>query len=220
MDGRILQLNMSNGRPMVALSVNGKARRTGVGPLVLEAFVGPRPPGMDCCHWDDVPTNNVLGNLRWATPAANTADKLRNGHDWHATKTACPRGHGLFPPNLFAGAENGRSCVACSNAHSWARQNGVSADDPRLAAWADQRYATLLAGLPGGHNRDKTTCKRSHELRGPNLVLLASGSRTCLACGRTASWARYHGISRDDPRWRFDADGRYAEIMTEADITP
>jgi hypothetical protein len=47
--------------------------------LVLEAFVGPRPHGMQGCHWDDDPTNNRLDNLRWDTPRANRLDSLRNG---------------------------------------------------------------------------------------------------------------------------------------------
>jgi len=47
--------------------------------LVLEAFVGPCPDGMQGCHEDDVPSNNVLGNLRWDTQFGNMADKIRNG---------------------------------------------------------------------------------------------------------------------------------------------
>lgn len=220
MDGRILQLNESNGRYMVALSVKGEVRQSTVGPLVLEAFVGPRPPGMECCHWDDHPKNDVLENLRWDTTVANMADKLRNGHDWHATKTHCPQGHGLFPPNLFGNAETGRECVACSNTRSWGRRNGISADDPRWTAEADHRYQAILARLPGGRNRSKTACKRGHELRAPNLVQLASGSRSCLACGRTSSWARYHGIPMGSAQWRADADQRYAVIMNGLPVTP
>lgn len=47
--------------------------------LVLEAFVGPRPAGQQCCHYDDNPTNNRVGNLRWDTQQANVADAKRNG---------------------------------------------------------------------------------------------------------------------------------------------
>src|SRR5436305_14954603 len=32
--------------------------------LVLEAFVGPRPPGLVCCHNDGNPANNRVENLR------------------------------------------------------------------------------------------------------------------------------------------------------------
>ena len=42
--------------------------------LVLEAFVGPCPDSMECCHADDDPTNNRLTNLCWATHQKNIAD--------------------------------------------------------------------------------------------------------------------------------------------------
>lgn len=46
---------------------------------VLEAFVGPRPPGMHGAHNDGVKKNNALSNLRWATPSENEADKILHG---------------------------------------------------------------------------------------------------------------------------------------------
>lgn len=47
--------------------------------LILETFVGPCPPGMQCCHYNDIKTDNRLENLRWDTPEANMRDALRNG---------------------------------------------------------------------------------------------------------------------------------------------
>lgn len=47
--------------------------------LVLEAFVGPRPEGQECCHGDGNPANNKVGNLRWDTSTANNADKTAHG---------------------------------------------------------------------------------------------------------------------------------------------
>jgi hypothetical protein len=46
---------------------------------VLEAFVGPRPDGMDGCHNDGDVTNNTLDNLRWDTPKNNNSDKIKHG---------------------------------------------------------------------------------------------------------------------------------------------
>lgn len=43
--------------------------------LVLEAFVGPRPEGMQGCHNDNDKTNNRLENLRWDTPKGNIGDR-------------------------------------------------------------------------------------------------------------------------------------------------
>jgi hypothetical protein len=47
--------------------------------IVLEAFRGPCPPGMESCHADGVPAHNCLENLRWGTKAENAADKPVNG---------------------------------------------------------------------------------------------------------------------------------------------
>jgi hypothetical protein len=56
--------------------------------LVLEAFVGPRPDGMQCCHGDGNRQNNSPGNLRWDTPLANSRDKQKHGTQCHGS------GHG------------------------------------------------------------------------------------------------------------------------------
>lgn len=47
--------------------------------LVLEAFVGPRPPGFDACHNDGDCFNNAVSNLRWDTRAGNMADAVAHG---------------------------------------------------------------------------------------------------------------------------------------------
>jgi len=47
--------------------------------LILEAFVGPCPPGMVACHNDGDRSNNTPGNLRWDTVQSNLADKVRHG---------------------------------------------------------------------------------------------------------------------------------------------
>jgi HNH endonuclease len=64
---------------VVNLSTGGKKSQRFVHRLVLEAFVGPRPPGLVCCHGDGDPTNNRLENLRWDTYLANSADMLLHG---------------------------------------------------------------------------------------------------------------------------------------------
>lgn len=47
--------------------------------MVLEAFIGPCPDGLECCHNDGVRTNNALTNLRWDTHASNTEDSRQHG---------------------------------------------------------------------------------------------------------------------------------------------
>ncbi len=47
--------------------------------LVLEAFVGPCPEGMECCHNNGDPSDNRLENLRWDTRKSNISDAIRHG---------------------------------------------------------------------------------------------------------------------------------------------
>lgn len=102
----------TKGALFVMLS-NGKARNRRVHQLVLEAFVGPRPPGMEGCHWDDNKENNAVTNLRWDTHSANELDKVRNGRHTNAAKTECPRGHEYTPENTKPHGKGGRWCREC-----------------------------------------------------------------------------------------------------------
>ena len=58
--------------------------------IVMEAFVGPRPEGMECCHYDGDRLNNRLDNLRWDTPKNNHKDTVRHGrfYQGHNNKQA------------------------------------------------------------------------------------------------------------------------------------
>lgn len=47
--------------------------------LVLLAFVGPCPEGMECCHNDNNRANNDLTNLRWDTKKNNHKDRAKFG---------------------------------------------------------------------------------------------------------------------------------------------
>ena len=58
---------------------NRKHKTKRVHCLVLEAFIGPRPPNKVACHGDGDKNNNRLSNLRWDTRAANEQDKMAHG---------------------------------------------------------------------------------------------------------------------------------------------
>lgn len=47
--------------------------------LILEAFVGPKPLGLECRHLDGDPLNNRLDNLLWGTHQENIADATKEG---------------------------------------------------------------------------------------------------------------------------------------------
>lgn len=47
--------------------------------LVLEAFVGPCPPGLECRHLNGIRSDCRLSNLKWGTKAENYEDMVRHG---------------------------------------------------------------------------------------------------------------------------------------------
>lgn len=57
----------------------GRVVRFYIHRLVLKAFIGLPPAGMQACHNDGDPANNRLENLRWDTCKSNAADKVRHG---------------------------------------------------------------------------------------------------------------------------------------------
>jgi hypothetical protein len=68
------------GYKVVKLRAFDLKRDIGVHRIVLEAFVGPAPgPEYEGCHNDGSTDNNALANLRWDTPAGNSADRRLHG---------------------------------------------------------------------------------------------------------------------------------------------
>lgn len=58
---------------------DGKRLSRSVHRLVLEAFVGPRPEGMQAAHRNGIVTDNRVSNLYWATVQQNAADRIAHG---------------------------------------------------------------------------------------------------------------------------------------------
>lgn len=63
----------------VSLRRDGVSKNKSIHRLVLEAFVGPCPPGKECRHINGDPADNRAANLAWATHAENCADRVRHG---------------------------------------------------------------------------------------------------------------------------------------------
>lgn len=57
----------------------GSRFRQSVHVIVLQAFIGPCPEGMECRHLDGNPSNNRLENLCWGTRKENAGDRKRHG---------------------------------------------------------------------------------------------------------------------------------------------
>lgn len=69
----------STGYARVVLCRGARIRRAFVHTLVLETFVGPRPPRHVARHINGNPTDNRAENLCWGTHHDNSEDKLRHG---------------------------------------------------------------------------------------------------------------------------------------------
>lgn len=75
-------------RFVVLTTASGKRQNLYVSRLICEAFHGAPPsPHHHAAHGDGDRSNNAAGNLRWATPVENAADKRRHGT--HRTGEAC-----------------------------------------------------------------------------------------------------------------------------------
>jgi hypothetical protein len=69
----------NQGRLQVTLSREGDMRRFQIHRLVLEAFIGPCPEGMECRHLNGKHEDCTLGNLEWNTHTVNMQDKQIHG---------------------------------------------------------------------------------------------------------------------------------------------
>lgn len=107
-------------QPNGRLGVNLRGKNHKVHVLVLTAFKGPRPRGMEGCHGDGNHTNNKLDNLRWDTRSSNTKDSVKHGTHKETRKIHCPEGHPLEEPNLVKGhlKRGWRQCLTCQRKKS------------------------------------------------------------------------------------------------------
>lgn len=123
----------------------GKCVQKRIHRLVLDAFVGPCPEGMECCHGPGGPSDNRLVNLRWDTREENARDTVRHGHHWQVNKTHCPSSHRLAHPNLV-NPDGPRKCWSCARADQRvadAKKRGLPAVDRQSIA--DRLYVATMA---------------------------------------------------------------------------
>lgn len=79
---RLLSLipNSKSGYLYVHLEVDGLQRNVTVHSLVLTAFKGAYPAGLEACHNNGKITDNRASNLRWDTHLSNMADRRKHQH--------------------------------------------------------------------------------------------------------------------------------------------
>lgn len=143
---RILaQVPNAHGYLTTGISIAGRTRRVLTHRLVLSAFVGPCPRGMEGCHNDGNPGNASLDNLRWDTKLGNYADKKRHGTDRQSTVHECRNGHPLKLPNLVASTlGKARDCLACNRSRAFARGRRI----PWTRELADEYLDRIMKGNP------------------------------------------------------------------------
>ncbi len=213
--GRLLKPGLSNsGYLYYRLNVGGAAKSRFAHSLVLLAFVGPCPEGMECCHNNGDELDNRLDNLRWGTHSENVLDTVRHGTNRKRNRTHCPQNHLLAEPNIVPqkAAFGHRACLACHRAHDYGRHCKAHGHPFDFQAEADEYYRRIMAGDTGTRRK---ACNRGHLLERPNLcaALAARGRRRCLACRRAqnnAQDAKRAGRSFD---LQAVADLHYERIM-------
>lgn len=104
----------TDGKLHVGLHRNGLVSSRVVHRLVLEAFVGPCPEGLEACHGPGGALDNRLCNLRWDTRSSNQHDAVREGTHHQSGKTHCKMQHAYTPENTVRwGVNGGRRCRTC-----------------------------------------------------------------------------------------------------------
>lgn len=157
--GRVHRTPVRGDYPHIHLtdSHGGPGRNAGVHILVAEAFLGPRPAGMQVAHTDGNALNPRLDNLRYATPSENEADKRRHGTNYQLNKTSCPVGHPYTPENTKLERQGrSRKCRECAKARSReyaasgrrrAARKPVDTEAQRIRRWAlSQGIAVAATG--------------------------------------------------------------------------
>lgn len=129
------------GYRMIQLWSEGEATTRTIHSLVADAFLGPRPEGLDICHSDCDKMNNDYRNLRYASRSENLRDNVRNGLNQQSRKTRCSNGHPYSGANVKYrdASKRSRQCKACSQERSVASRAGRDFD----RAKADEVYARI-----------------------------------------------------------------------------
>lgn len=172
--------------------------------LVLEAFVGPCPEGLMCCHNDGVAWNNHVDNLRWDTASSNMHDRVTHGIHHYGSRTHCSNGHPLDVVKYTAdGSFKQRRCRTClreQNRANRAKKMTCPQGHPfdGIAYKPDgtvrQRYCSKCRSesvsrqMTERNAVKQTHCKRGHLIEGVRMHR-GREERYCVTCNGASSAA-------------------------------
>ncbi len=136
---KILKLSYRTGYARIFFYKTGEIKSKLVHMLVMSAFVGPRPSGMQIAHLDGNRKNNVLSNLKYCTPRENSAHKRGHGTLLMGSKAPSSKLLDEDAEYIFKSRRTnrelaimfnvGRSCIASiKNGESWSHLRG----EPRI----------------------------------------------------------------------------------------
>ena len=154
----------SNKHFRVGLWKDGKEKTHTVHSLVMLAFRGPAPEGLEVRHLDGDHRNNALSNLQYGTRSENTLDQVDHYVHNNYSKAYCKRGHLFDEDNTIIRSDGNRRCRACLKA-------------------AQDRYHEK--NYKPRERQIKTHCKYGHPLSGDNLRTYDREGyemRVCVAC--------------------------------------
>lgn len=172
--GRIKRPNkMKDGRLMVQLWKNNESEAFYVHRLVLEAFIGPCPEGMECCHFPDPDqTNCHLNNLRWDTSKANKKDSRILGRWPIGEKKPKAKIKDSDVPNILRRLANGEgnTQIATDYGVSQSIISDIRRGKTRGFVKCPER-AKVKRGIPGivkgsiSKGKSKLTMQQAEEIR-------------------------------------------------------
>jgi len=161
--------------------------------LILTAFHGPCPDGMQACHDPDpTRTNNAIQNLRWDTLSANQFDAIRHG----TKKTGISEVGKAYIALWNSCADLSEFCAktgksrrkALSLASNYRRQGHAVKFYPPVVTTAliGERFGRwVVIGLAGGNKRlCRCDCGTSRIIYAGSLI--KGASKSC-SCGRRKS---------------------------------
>ena len=124
--GRILApVYDRGGRRLVNLYRDRVMHQVRVRLLVLGAFVGPRPAGLECWHRNGDLDDCRLDNLTYGDHSQVMRGVVDNGHHANALRTHCPAGHRYDDENTDVWRRDGRISRHCRTCRrSRRRTNG------------------------------------------------------------------------------------------------